>query len=80
MTPGDVLIDGIAEKVAEKLLNWSGLSNRLLTLEAAAQYMGMTPGALRQRHDIPRVADSRKLRYDRRDLDHWIDQAPREGV
>ncbi len=49
---------------------------------AAAMYLGMTTAALRHKAgiDIPVVKIDSKLRFDRRDLDRFIDRAPREGV
>jgi hypothetical protein len=42
----------------------------------------MTPHALRHKAaiDIPCVGIDTKLRFDRRDLDRWIDRARREGL
>ena len=84
MTAGDGLIDAIAEAVALKLERMAGCSQRLFEIEQAAAYLGMTPAALRSKHAVgegpPSVRIDAKLRFDRRDLDRYIDRAPREGV
>jgi Helix-turn-helix domain len=58
-------------------------NQRLMDIEAAAQYLGLTPAALRSKTacgEVPVVKIDSKLRFDRRDLDRFIDRAPREGV
>ena len=79
---GDQLIASIAEAVAAKLELMAGSTQRLLDIDAAAMYLGMTTAALRHKAgiDIPVVKIDSKLRFDRRDLDRFIDRAPREGV
>ncbi len=82
MTAGDGLIDAIAEAVALKLERMAGCSQRLLDIDQAAQYLGLSPVALRHKAgiDVPCVRIDTKLRFDRRDLDRFIDRARREGV
>lgn len=60
----------------------AGMQQRLMEVEDAAKYLGMTPHALRHKAgvDIPSVRIDGKLRFDRRELDLYIDRAPREGV
>jgi hypothetical protein len=79
---GDTLIEAIAEAVARKLERMAGAQQRLMEIEEAARYLGMTVYALRHKAgvDIPWVRIDGKLRFDRRELDRWIDQAPREGT
>ena len=79
---GDLLITSIADAVATRLELMAGCTRRLLDLDAAAMYLGMTTAALRHKAgiDIPVVKIDSKLRFDRRDLDRFIDRAPREGV
>ena len=79
---GDAMIEAIAEAVALKLERMGGTPQRLLGVEEAAKYLGMTPHALRHKAaiDIPCVRIDAKLRFDRRDLDKYIDRAKREGV
>jgi hypothetical protein len=79
---GDLLIASIADAVATRLELMAGCTQRLLDLDAAAMYLGMTAAALRHKAgiEIPVVKIDSKLRFDRRDLDRIIDRAPREGV
>jgi hypothetical protein len=79
---GDLLIEAIANAVAQKLGRMTGAQQRLMALEEAAMYLGMSIHALRHKAgtEIPRVCTDSKLRFDRLDLDRYIDQAPREGV
>lgn len=77
------MIEAIAEAVALKLERMNGASQRLMEIEDAARYLGMTAPALRQKAAagaIPVVRIDNKLRFDRRELDRLIDQATREGV
>ncbi len=82
VSAGDAMIDAIAEAVALKLERIAGTSRRLLDIDEAAKYLGMTPHALRHKAavDIPCVRIDTKLRFDRRDLDRYIDRAKREGI
>jgi len=79
---GDLLIEAIADAVALKLERMAGLQQRLMDLHDAAKYLGMTEDALRHKAgvDIPCVRIDGKLRFDRRDLDRYIDRAPRQGI
>ena len=79
---GDQLIASIADAVATRLELMAGCTRRLLDLEAAATYLGMTTAALRHKagNGIPVVKIDSKLRFDRRDLNRFIDRAPREGL
>jgi hypothetical protein len=79
---GDAMIEAIAEAVAIKLERLASTSQRLLEIEEAAKYLGMTTHALRHKAgvEIPVVRIDNKLRFDRRDLDRYIDRAKREGV
>jgi excisionase family DNA binding protein len=83
MSAGDQMIDAIAEAVALRLERFVSLNQRLMDVKAAAQYLGMTEDALRHKAaagEITSVRVDGRLRFDRRDLDRWIDRAPREGV
>jgi len=82
VSPGDAMIEAIAEAVAVKLSRISNMAQRLMDVEEAAKYLGMTPHALRHKAavDIPCVRIDTKLRFDRRDLDRYIDRAKREGL
>lgn len=79
---GDVMIDAIAEAVATRIQCMAGMQQRLMDVEDAARYLGLTTHALRHKAgvDFPCVRIDGKLRFDRCDLDRYIDQAPREGV
>lgn len=82
VTAGDSFINAIAEAVALRLEHMAGARQRLLDIHAAAEYLGMTEEALRIKAgvDIPCVRIDAKLRFDRRELDRYIDRAPRQGV
>ena len=82
VSPGDAMIEAIAEAVVMKLSRMTTMSQRLMDVEEAAKYLGMTPHALRHKAavDIPCVRIDTKLRFDRRDLDRYIDRAKREGL
>jgi hypothetical protein len=82
MSAGDSLIAAIADAVALRLERMAGSSKRLLDAEQAAEYLGMTVNALRHKagRELPVVKIDNKLRFDKRDLDRFIDRAPREGV
>jgi hypothetical protein len=81
-SPGDAMIEAIAEAVAVKLERIAATSQRLMDVEEAAKYLGLTCHALRHKAaiEIPCVRIDSKLRFDRRDLDRYIDCAKREGV
>jgi hypothetical protein len=76
------MIDAIAEAVALKLERIATTSQRLMEVEEAAKYLGLTCHALRHKAavEIPCVRIDSKLRFDRRDLDRYIDFAKRDGV
>jgi hypothetical protein len=79
---GEAMIEAIAEAVASKIERIMNTAQRLMGIEEAAHYLGMTVHALRHRAgiEIPCVRIDSKLRFDRRDLDRWIDRAKREGL
>ena len=83
LTSSDALIDAIAEAVALKLERIAGMQQRLMDLHDGARYLGMTENAIREKvagAEIPCVRIDSKLRFDRQELDRWIDKAPRQGV
>lgn len=82
MSAGDDLVNAIADAVAIRLERMASCNQRLMGIEKAAEYLGLTVDALRARagRDIPCVRTDRYMRFDRRELDRWIDRAPREGV
>src|SRR6476660_1452004 len=77
-TPGDLLIEAIADAVACKLERMAGMQQRLMDVKDTAKYLGMTEDALRHKAgvDIPCVRIDGKLRFDRRELDRYIDRVP----
>ena len=81
-SPGDAMIEAIADAVALRLERMAGMRQRLLDIHQAAEYLGRSEHALRHKAgvDIPCIRIDGKLRFDRRDLDRCIDRAPREGV
>jgi hypothetical protein len=81
-TAGDAMIEAIAEAVALRLERMAGMRQRLLDIHQAAEYLGMSEHALRHKAgvDVPCTRIDGKLRFDRRDLDRYIDRAPRQGV
>lgn len=79
---GDALVEAIADAVAVKLERMYGQRQRLLTVMAAAEYLGLNQDQIRERagREFPSVRIDRWLRFDRRDLDRYIDRAKREDV
>lgn len=74
--------DSIADAVAVRLRDNGILIPRLLTLDQAATYLGMTKDALKAKVHIgriPTVELDKKLRFDRQDLDRIIEQNKRTG-
>ncbi len=78
--PIEINTDTIAEAVASRLQNLAVLVPRLLTLDQAATYLGLTKEALKAKVHlgrIPTVELDKKLRFDRLDLDRVIEQKKR---
>jgi excisionase family DNA binding protein len=74
--PGIITAEEIAQLVVEKLTEKGVLIPRLLTLEMASTYMGMTKDALKYKAldgQIPTVRIDKKYRFDREDLDRYIE-------
>jgi excisionase family DNA binding protein len=72
--------DSIADAVAIRLRDNGILVPRLLTVEQAATYLGMSKDALKAKVHIgriPTVELDKKLRFDRLDLDRIIEQNKR---
>lgn len=68
-------LDALAKAIAERLLGKTIIMPRLLDLEQAATYLGMTPDALKHKAlsgKIPAVKLDKKWRFDREDLDLLI--------
>ena len=78
----EINTDTIADAVADRLRDNRIVAPRLLTLEQAATYLGMTKDALKAKVHlgrIPTVGLDKKLRFDRQDLDRVIDQNKRSA-
>ncbi len=76
--PLEINTDAIAEAIIIRLQDSAVLSPRLLTLNQAAMYLGMTPDALKAKVHmgrIPTVEIDKKLRFDRVELDRIIEQS-----
>lgn len=78
MIPNELheLADAIAAKVAVKLAA-NPRNKRLLTAQEAAEYIGRTPEAVQkmaQRGELPTVRAGRRVHYDIRALDRWIEE------
>jgi excisionase family DNA binding protein len=70
--PIEINTDTIAEAIASRLMDSNVLIPRLLTLDQAAKYLGLTKEALKAKVHlgrIPTVDLDKKLRFDRLDLD-----------
>jgi excisionase family DNA binding protein len=78
--PIEINTDTIAEAIASRLMDSNVLIPRLLTLDQAAKYLGLTKEALKAKVHlgrIPTVDLDKKLRFDRLDLDRLIEQSKR---
>lgn len=74
----EINTDTIADAVVNCLRNSAVLVPRLLTLNQAATYLGMTADALKAKVHmgrIPTVEIDKKLRFDKLDLDRVIEQS-----
>ena len=81
--PIEINTDTIAEAIASRLMDSNVLIPRLLTLDQAAKYLGLTKEALKAKvhHGrIPTVDLDKKLRFDRLDLDRMIEQNKRSRI
>ncbi len=78
----EINTDNIADAVAHRLRDNGVVTPRLLTLEQAATYLGLTKDALKAKVHmgrIPTVDLDKKLRFDRQDLDRIIEQNKRSA-
>ena len=71
----DINTDTIADAVALRLRDTGILVPRLLTLDQAATYLGLTKDALKAKVHMGRITVDldKKLRFDRHDLDRIIE-------
>lgn len=80
--PIEITSDSIADAIAERLRDNAILAPRLLTLDQAATYLGLTKDALKAKVHmgrIPKVDLDKKLRFDRQDLDRMIELSKRSA-
>jgi excisionase family DNA binding protein len=81
--PIEINTDNIADAVADRLRDIGTIvAPRLLTLDQAATYLGLTKDALKAKVHmgrIPTVDLDKKLRFDRQDLDRIIEQNKRSA-
>ena len=78
--PIEINTETIADAVASRLQSQGLLVPRILTLDQAATYLGLTKDALRAKVHlgrIPTVELDKKLRFDRLDLDRMIEKSKR---
>jgi excisionase family DNA binding protein len=76
--PQEINSDTIAAAIVTRLKDSAVLAPRLLTLNQAATYLGLTPDALKAKVHIgriPTVEIDKKLRFDKLDLDRIIEQS-----
>ncbi len=73
-----VFIEAIADAVVRKIEHFLNTEQRLMTTKRAAKYVDMTESAVRQHSTMPCKKDGRRRRYDRKELNRWIDQLPPE--
>ncbi len=74
----EINTDTIADAVVTRLKDSVVLAPRLLTLNQAATYLGLTPDALKAKVHmgrIPTVDLDKKLRFDKLDLDRIIEES-----
>ena len=77
----DQLIDDLAERIADRINESPGSVQsadrpRLLNVKQAAEYLSRTPNAIRNliaAGAIPMVRIGRRIFFDPRELDAWID-------
>jgi excisionase family DNA binding protein len=71
-------IDELATILAEKIVKKRPRpAKRLYSIGDASEYLGMTESAIRNKvaaGQLPHVQIDRKLRFDRVDLDRWIEE------
>jgi excisionase family DNA binding protein len=80
--PIEINTDTIAEAVVARLTDCGVLVPRLLTLDQASTYLGLTKDALKAKVHLGRVPTvdlDKKLRFDRHDLDRIIEASKRVG-
>jgi len=78
-TPEFINVPAFASAVADYLkdaLNQRATGRRILTLDGAAEYCGLSLDSFKKkvvRDQIPRVRLDKRWRFDKADLDAWIE-------
>jgi excisionase family DNA binding protein len=83
MTPTDPLVEAIVAGVVERLRVTAPKTSRLLDVDAAAEYLGRTPKAVRKLIEdgkIPVVRFDSRVQIDRQDLDRVIEEAKDRAI
>ena len=86
MSLTEQLIDAIAEGVARRLegnILKQRPNRRLLVIDAASEYLGYTPVAIRHmvaKGQLPAVRNGRTIRFDIGDLDRWVEEHRGNGA
>ncbi len=74
-------IEALADALSRRMLQNGNVERpRLLNLDQAAIYLGMTPDAVKSKAiqgQVPAVKVDKKWRFDRIDLDRWIEDHKR---
>ena len=68
-------VESLARAVVQEMAKSGAVAPRLLSLDQAATYLGMTKAALKYKAldgQIPSVRADKKYRFDKQDLDAWI--------
>jgi len=76
----ETFVKSLAKAVAAEIVDMGRVAPRLLSLDQAAAYLGMTPDALRYKAtmgQVPAVRADKKWRFDKPDLDQWIQEHKR---
>lgn len=78
-----ISIEALADAITQKMLANGNIERpRLLNLEQAAAYLGMTADAIKNKAllgQVPAVKVDKKWRFDRVDLDRWIEDHKRSA-
>ena len=81
MSQGDQFFESMAEAIVQRIQQKLAVKKRVLGLDEAAEYIGLTRKALQQkaaRSEIRSVGFDRLLRFDVIDLDRYIESSKRK--
>ena len=76
MIPNEIFAafaDAIAERVAARLQT-ERRGKKLYTVKEAAEYIGRSPSGMKHLTEIPKVKNGRRVHYDVKDLDRWVEE------